>query len=632
MGLAAGALVLLAYTLAPVCWLVSSSLQTEREIVSVPPHWIPERPTLFNFEAILAAGLGRPLPTTNADPASGGFIPSTAGNLMPAMTNSLIVAVAIVVLNLVIGVPAAYAMAKIRFRGRQLALYSILATRVVPDIALVVPFFLVIRKLGLLDNLVSLIVTYLAITLPFSVFILTSFFEQLPDDLDRAARVDGCSRWQAMLRVFLPLAAGAGGGGIVRVPGELERVPFGVDVHADRGLADAADHRGELHVGFHGELLVPQCGGSVGGGAAGRVGDRVRTAHRFGADGGRGEGVGMARIEFAGVGKRYRNGVPAVQGLDLAIAHQEFLVLLGPSGCGKSTTLNMIAGLEEITEGVLRFDDQVMNNVPAHKRDVAMVFQSYALYPHKTVFENIAFGLRMRRVAEAEIRRRVLEAAQRLEIEALLDRLPGQLSGGQRQRVALGRAMVRQPAVFLMDEPLSNLDASLRIAMRAQIRHLHAQMRTTFVYVTHDPAEALTLADRIVVMRDGRIQQIGTPDDIYERPQSIFVASFLGHPVINLIEGELRGAPGSVVLGLRAEDVGADGSGGVGMRGRVDTVLPAGSDLFLGLKVEGADVFVRVGKETRVREGETITLPLVAGRLHLFDKETGRSLWAEAGP
>ncbi len=366
----------------------------------------------------------------------------------------------------------------------------------------------------------------------------------------------------------------------------------------------------------------------------------------------------MARIEFAGVGKRYRNGVPAVQGLDLAIAHQEFLVLLGPSGCGKSTTLNMIAGLEEITEGVLRFDDQVLNNVPAHKRDVAMVFQSYALYPHKTVFENIAFGLRMRRLAEAEIRRRVLEAAQRLEIEALLDRLPGQLSGGQRQRVALGRAMVRQPAVFLMDEPLSNLDASLRIAMRAQIRHLHAQMRTTFVYVTHDPAEALTLADRIVVMRDGRIQQIGTPDDIYERPQSIFVASFLGHPVINLIEGELRGeggaivfrrgefvvaipperaariggAPGSVVLGLRAEDVGADGSGGVGMRGRVDTVLPAGSDLFLGLKVAGADVFVRVGKETRVREGETITLPLVAGRLHLFDKETGRSLWAEAGP
>ena len=205
-GLALGALLLLAYTLAPVCWLVSSSLQTEREIVSVPPHWIPEQPTLFNFQAILAAGLGRPLPTAGPDPASGGFIPSTAANLLPAMANSLIVAASTVVLNLLIGVPAAYAIAKIRFRGRQAALYGILATRVVPDIALVVPFFLVIRKLGLLDDLLALVITYLALTVPFSVFILTSFFEQLPDDLDRAARVDGCSRLQVLLRVLLPLA------------------------------------------------------------------------------------------------------------------------------------------------------------------------------------------------------------------------------------------------------------------------------------------------------------------------------------------------------------------------------------------------------------------------------------------
>ena len=363
----------------------------------------------------------------------------------------------------------------------------------------------------------------------------------------------------------------------------------------------------------------------------------------------------MARIEFAGVGKRYRNGVAAVAGLDLAIADQEFLVLLGPSGCGKSTTLNMIAGLEEITEGVLRFDEQVMNNVPAHKRDVAMVFQSYALYPHKTVFENIAFGLRMRRVKETELRQRVLAAAERLEITPLLERLPGQLSGGQRQRVALGRAMVREPAVFLMDEPLSNLDASLRIAMRAQIRHLHTDMRTTFVYVTHDQAEALTLADRIVVMRDGAIQQVGTPDDIYERPRTMFVASFLGNPAINLIEGELRHeadrlvfrrgdlvvpiaaervaqiaqAPTAVVLGLRAEDVGAAEPGAPALRGRVDTVMPAGSDLFLGLKVEGVDVFVRVDKSASVREGEEIELGLITPRLHLFDRDSGRSLYAE---
>ncbi len=207
LGLAVAALLLLAYVLAPVLWLVSSSLQTEREIVSIPPHWIPDHPTLENFRAIFATGLGLATPSpTGADPSSGGFIPSVAANLLPAMGNSFIVATAVVILNLLIGVPAAYAIAKIRFRGRSLALYAILATRVIPDIALVVPFFLVVRRLGLLDSLGSLIITYLAVTVPFSVFVLASFFEQMPDDLDRAARVDGCSRLQVLLRVFLPLA------------------------------------------------------------------------------------------------------------------------------------------------------------------------------------------------------------------------------------------------------------------------------------------------------------------------------------------------------------------------------------------------------------------------------------------
>jgi multiple sugar transport system ATP-binding protein len=354
----------------------------------------------------------------------------------------------------------------------------------------------------------------------------------------------------------------------------------------------------------------------------------------------------MARIRFQSVTKRYANGAPAVAKLNLDIADQEFLVLLGPSGCGKSTTLNMIAGLEEISEGVLLFDDQVVNNLPAHRRDVAMVFQSYALYPHMTVFENIAFGLRMRRVAETELRRRVTEAAEKLEITHLLTRRPSQLSGGQRQRVALGRAMVREPAVFLMDEPLSNLDASLRISMRAQIRHLHTQMRSTFVYVTHDQAEALTLADRIVVMRDGTIQQIGTPEDIYERPANLFVASFLGSPTINLLDGTLehdagtpvfrrgalaiplpglRGEAREVVLGLRPEDVGPAGDGGA-LRGVIDTAMPSGADQFLGVRVEGAVMFLRVGKDVRVREGEAIGFGLNPDRLHVFDRATGRSL------
>ncbi len=366
----------------------------------------------------------------------------------------------------------------------------------------------------------------------------------------------------------------------------------------------------------------------------------------------------MARIRFQSVSKRYGSGQSAgqfaVEGLDLDIRDQEFLVLLGPSGCGKSTTLNMIAGLEEITEGALLFDDQVMNNVPAHKRDVAMVFQSYALYPHKSVFENIAFGLRMRKVAEAEIKRRVEDAAQRLEIAHLLARRPSQLSGGQRQRVALGRAMVREPSVFLMDEPLSNLDASLRISMRAEIRHLHAQMRSTFVYVTHDQAEALTLADRIVVMNGGRIQQIGTPDDIYERPQTIFVASFLGSPAINLIEGTLARADGAawfcrgawrlrlppelasaadgaaVTLGLRAEDVQLAGDGPADLPAVVETAMPSGADQYLGVRSEGQTLYLRVAKDARVREGDAVGFTLTPQRLHLFDSQTGRSLRAGA--
>jgi multiple sugar transport system ATP-binding protein len=366
----------------------------------------------------------------------------------------------------------------------------------------------------------------------------------------------------------------------------------------------------------------------------------------------------MAHIRFEGVGKRYQNGYVALDNLNLEIADKEFLVLLGPSGCGKSTTLNMIAGLEEVTEGKLLFDQEVMNAVPPHKRDVAMVFQSYALYPHKTVYENIAFGLRMRNHPKEEIDERVRDAARRLEIEPLLERRPDQLSGGQRQRVALGRAMVRKPSVFLMDEPLSNLDAALRISMRAEIKQLYQAMQTTFVYVTHDQAEALTLADRIVVMRGGLVQQIGTPDEIYERPRNMFVASFLGNPPINFLEGaiavagtnvlfkrgrlelalpphiaqKVAGMSGrAVVLGIRAEDVEAHGartgtSARDTVQGRIISVLPVGSDQFLEMEVEGKRLFFRVGKEVQHKEGENVALAVNLNRLHLFDSVQGGTL------
>jgi multiple sugar transport system ATP-binding protein len=362
----------------------------------------------------------------------------------------------------------------------------------------------------------------------------------------------------------------------------------------------------------------------------------------------------MARIQFKDVIKRYGD-VVAVHDLNLEINDREFVVLLGPSGCGKSTTLNMIAGLEEITDGELWFDEQIVNALPPHRRDVAMVFQSYALYPHKTVYENIAFGLRMRKVTRAKLDRRVRAAAAKLEITHLLERRPSQLSGGQRQRVALGRAMVREPSVFLMDEPLSNLDAALRISMRAEIKHLHTEMRTTFVYVTHDQAEALTLADRIVVMNEGLVQQIGTPRDIYERPLNMFVASFLGSPPINYLKGEItrsgdelrfrRGQVelaippalasrlngfkgGRVCIGVRAEDVDERGEPPAqrAIRGRVTSVLPIGSDQFLGLELEGEELFFRVGKDLRHATGEVAALAIDVNRMHIFDPDSGRSL------
>ncbi len=359
----------------------------------------------------------------------------------------------------------------------------------------------------------------------------------------------------------------------------------------------------------------------------------------------------MARIRFDAVTKRYANGVIAVDRLDLDIADREFVVLLGPSGCGKSTTLNMIAGLEDVSEGNLYFDDTLVNWTPPHERDAAMVFQSYALYPHKTVYENIAFGLRMRKFSDDEIDRRVKSAAERLSIAELLLRRPGQLSGGQRQRVALGRAIVRQPAVFLMDEPLSNLDAALRISMRAEIKELHRTMRTTFVYVTHDQAEALTLADRIVVMKDGVVQQIGSADDIYEHPRNTFVASFLGNPPINLIEGVIASENGrvlfqrgelriplddaamaagaitagrNVTVGIRPEDIAPHEEGS--LRGAIAAVLPVGSDQFLGLDIAGGRLFFRVPKGHAARMGETAGFKPTPGRVHVFDTATGASL------
>src|SRR5687767_14238727 len=248
----------------------------------------------------------------------------------------------------------------------------------------------------------------------------------------------------------------------------------------------------------------------------------------------------MARVELEKVSKIYPGGVRAVNAIDLQIKDQEFIVLVGPSGCGKSTTLRMVAGLEEISDGEIKIGDRVVNNVPPKNRDIAMVFQNYALYPHMTVYRNMAFGLKLRKMPKAQIHQRVMEAAKILDIEHLLERKPKALSGGQRQRVAVGRAIVREPAAFLFDEPLSNLDAKLRVTTRAELKRLHHRLKTTTIYVTHDQEEAMTLGDRIVVMKDGKIQQADTPLRTYNHPVNRFVAGFIGMPPMNFFDGQIR--------------------------------------------------------------------------------------------
>jgi multiple sugar transport system ATP-binding protein len=350
----------------------------------------------------------------------------------------------------------------------------------------------------------------------------------------------------------------------------------------------------------------------------------------------------MASITLENIHKRYPGDVHVLKGIDLEIPDKGFVTLVGPSGCGKSTTLNIIAGLEGITEGVLRFDEDVVNDWSPRRRDIAMVFQSYALYPHKSVYENIAFPLRINKLDGAEIDRRVREAARKLEIEPLLDRKPRDLSGGQRQRVALGRALVRNARAFLFDEPLSNLDAALRVQMRAEIKRLHEELLTTFVYVTHDQAEAMTLSDTVVVFLAGTIQQAAPPQQIYDRPENVFVARFVGSPQINVLSARIEDgvlaspagrhalparAPASgreVLAGVRPENAHvALGDGADGLRGEVFVVEPTGPENWVVVDLAGRQrITCRAAPTFEAPPGAPVRVWFDAERLHFFDPST----------
>ncbi|HKN98167.1 MAG TPA: sn-glycerol-3-phosphate ABC transporter ATP-binding protein UgpC [Pseudonocardiaceae bacterium] len=398
----------------------------------------------------------------------------------------------------------------------------------------------------------------------------------------------------------------------------------------------------------------------------------------------------MSAIVLDGLGKVYADGTRAVDNLNLEIQDGEFLVLVGPSGCGKTTALRIIAGLEEISEGTVRIGDKVVNRVPSRDRDVAMVFQSYALYPHLNVFDNIAFGLTLRKLPKAEIKKRVDEVAEVLELTEYLHRKPKNLSGGQRQRVAMGRAIVREPQAFLMDEPLSNLDAKLRVQMRAQIARIQRDLGVTTVYVTHDQTEAMTLGDRVAVLRKGVLQQVGPPQELYDRPVNLFVAGFIGSPGMNVLAGKLetddegrywtvldtqrllladtvlQDRPAlkayvgrDIIVGIRPEDMEdaeiAGHADGFVLKSVADLVEAMGSEVLVHFPVqvrpartdetdelydEGflialpeasrQDVTTLVGRfspRTRVFEGQSVTVRVDTARLHFFDPETGLSIW-----
>jgi multiple sugar transport system ATP-binding protein len=362
----------------------------------------------------------------------------------------------------------------------------------------------------------------------------------------------------------------------------------------------------------------------------------------------------MASVFLDNVAKAY-GGVVAVRALTLEIADREFMTLLGPSGCGKSTTLNLVAGLEDLTSGRILFDGQDVSHLPPERRNLAMVFQTYALYPHMTVYQNIAFGLYNHGFKRGEVEERVRRAARDLELETMLARKPRQLSGGQRQRVALARAIVRDPRAFLLDEPLSNLDARLRVTMRTELKRLHYELEKTFIYVTHDQAEALTLSDRIAVLNEGQLQQVGAPEEIYRRPANRFVAAFIGIPPMNFLPGRLAdrggelvfetaglacviapelasrltcGAGRAVDLGVRPENLRAVPPENPAYQGRGKVVVrePAGADVFLTIDVEGQLLKLRAPPDARWERNDTVALRLDAANLQLFDPASGDSL------
>ena len=542
----------------PLLWLIVASFMTNAQINRFPPTIIPDSLHLDGYRYVFSTGrFGR------------------------WFLNSAIVASVTVVSNLVFCSFAGYAFARMRFRGSRVLLALMLATLVIPFQLTMIPTFLLMKHLGLIDTLGALILP--SLVTPFGVFLLRQFFVSLPREIEEAAWIDGCSRLAILGKVVLPLARPALATVAVLtllvVWNDLTwpLIAINSDTHytAPARAGDLPGRAPDAVVGGHGRQRARRrcrsCSRSCS--RSGRSSARSRR---------RGEGM-SARITLERLTKVYDGDVVAVDDVTLEVRPGEFVVLVGPSGCGKSTLLRMIAGLEQVTAGHVRIGARDVTTVAPPDRDIAMVFQNYALYPHKSVRDNLAFGLRQRRTPKPEVERRVNAMASMLGLEELMARRPAQLSGGQRQRVAMGRALVREPAAFLLDEPLSNLDAKLRTTMRAELARLHERLAVTTVYVTHDQVEAMTLGQRVAVLRDGVVQQFDAPQELFRRPVNLFVAAFIGSPPMNLVGARVEGdrvmfaghslplparvPAGDVVLGLRPGAFELDGP-------RTDPELP----------------------------------------------------------
>ena len=536
---------------------------------------------------------------------------------------------------------AGYAFARLDFRGRDTLFLLYLGTLMVPLTVTVIPQFIVMRTLGWVDTPWAMIVPGLFGS-AFGTYLMRQFFRTLPIDLEEAAILDGCSPWQIYWRILLPHARPA-----VMVLGSadlgqrMERLSVATaddstqqPGHLDPWPGPAAGRIRRPVAGADGDLDVdPDTAGPRLRGRTAFVCPRYRRDRS-------GRVAAVASVSFEQATRRYPGtDRPALDGLDLVVGDGEFVVMVGPSGCGKTTSLRMVAGLETLDSGVIRIGDRDVTNVDPKDRDVAMVFQNYALYPHMTVAQNMGFALKVAKIPKSEIRERVLAAAKMLDLERYLDRKPKDLSGGQRQRVAMGRAIVRRPQVFLMDEPLSNLDAKLRVQTRNQIAALQRQLGTTTVYVTHDQVEAMTMGDRVAVLCDGVLQQCATPRELYRNPGNVFVAGFIGSPAMNLftvpivdsavslgdwiiqVPREIAGSASEIVVGVRPEHFEL---GSVGIEMEIDVVEELGADAYLYGRITGTDnviskpIIARTDGYDPPGKGSRVRLHPQPGHLHFF--------------